>query len=106
MRPAHWSSQLVFAVLAAALAERRTGRREGRTCVAAMKGLLAARKCVRAVVRGTLTRKSRRGMDHVAFSGRIGSTALKPGSYQATLTATDSQDNTSTATTTFKIAGG
>ncbi len=45
-------------------------------------------------------------MNHVAFSGRIGSTALKPGSYQATMTAVDSQDNTSTATTTFKNADG
>ena len=88
------------------IAERRTGRRKGKTCVATTKRLSTATKCVRAIVRGTLTRKSRRGMNHVAFSGRIGSTALKPGSYQATMTATDSHGNTSTATTTFRIAGG
>ncbi len=44
---------------------------------------------------GTLTRVSKAGVNRVAFSGRIGSRKLSPGSYQATLTATDLSGNAS-----------
>ncbi len=86
------------------IARGRSGRREGTTCVAPTKKLARAKKCIRIFERGTLTRASHRGVNRVAFSGRIRSKALTPGNYQATLTATDAAKNTSTATTTFTIA--
>lgn len=55
-------------------------------------------------MKGTLTRTSHKGANNVAFSGRIGSKALKPAHYQGTLTATDPSKNTSNAKTiTFTI---
>jgi hypothetical protein len=55
-------------------------------------------------VRGTLTRRSHRGANEVAFSGRINAKALAPGGYAATLTATGAAGNASRPVTiTFTI---
>lgn len=63
-----------------------------------------ARKCTRIIVRGRLVRVSRQGRNSVAFSGRIGSRSLSPGTYQATLTGTDAAGNTSRGKTImFKV---
>jgi hypothetical protein len=57
------------------------------------------------VSKGTLTRSSHQGANSVAFSGRIGSKALSPGRYSATITATDPAKNTSRPKTiSFTIA--
>jgi DNA-binding beta-propeller fold protein YncE len=77
------------------IAQRRPGRRKGRRCVAPSRRLSKAKRCTRLTTRGTLTRTSRQGPNRVAFSGRIGSKALSPGRYQATLTATDGANNSS-----------
>jgi hypothetical protein len=77
------------------IAQRRPGRRRGKKCVAPSKKLAGAKKCTRVTRRGTLTRVSHAGANKVAFSGRIGSKALRPGRYQATLTATDAVGNSS-----------
>jgi hypothetical protein len=81
------------------IAQRLPGRRHGKSCLAPSKKLRHAKKCTRIVIRGTLTRTSHLGANRVAFSGRIGSKALKPGSYQATLTAANSAKQTSKAVT-------
>ncbi len=87
-----------------AIARGRSGRRKGKRCVAPTHKLRKARKCVRLSLQGTLTRTSHKGANRVAFSGRIGSKALKPGRYQATLTATDGAKNKSKPKTiTFSI---
>ncbi len=77
------------------IAQAGSGRRRGRGCVAPTRRLGKARRCVRLSTRATLTRTSHQGANRVAFSGRIGSKALKPGRYQATITATDAAKNTS-----------
>jgi len=77
------------------IAQRLAGRRRGKRCVAPTRKLRKAKKCTRISTRGTLTRISKTGANRVAFSGRIGSRKLSPGSYQATLTASDSAKNTS-----------
>ncbi len=77
------------------IAQGRSGRRKGKKCVAPTRKLRQAKKCIRILVKGALTRTSHPGSNSVAFSGRIGSKALKPGRYQATLTATDAARNTS-----------
>lgn len=71
------------------IAQRGSGRRRGKSCVAPTRKLRRARRCTRIITQGTLTRISHQGADRVAFSGRIGSRALRPGRYQATLVAVD-----------------
>ena len=83
------------------IAQRRPGRRKGKKCVAPTKKLARAKKCTRIVTEGTLTRVSHPGANRVAFTGRIGTKALRPGRYQATLTATDAARNTSARRTIF-----
>ena len=78
-----------------AISRRLPGRRHGNRCVAPSRKLRHAKACTRIIRRGTLTRISRQGANSVAFSGRIGSGALRPGHYQARLTATDRAKRTS-----------
>lgn len=74
---------------------------------ATVKISIAERRRGKLTVRGTLTRASHQGDNAVFFSGRIGSKALKPGSYKATLTATDAARNVSQAKSiSFKIVKG
>jgi hypothetical protein len=84
-----------------AIAQRRPGRRKGKKCVAATRKPAKARKCTRIIRKGTLTRVSHQGANRVAFTGRIRTKALRPGRYQATLTATDKAGNTSAGKTVF-----
>lgn len=46
---------------------------------------------------GTITRRSKTGANRIAFSGRLGAKALKPGRYVLTLTAVDAAGNRSAA---------
>lgn len=67
------------------------GLRSGRRCMKPSVKLrrARARRCRRTVTVGTLTRaKEPKGSDSIAFSGRIGRKALRPGAYAATLLAT------------------
>ncbi|MDQ6803549.1 MAG: hypothetical protein M3065_00985 [Actinomycetota bacterium] len=81
------------------ISQRLAGRRNGKRCVAPTRKLRKAKKCTRVLNRGTLTRVSHVGANSVAFSGRIGSKKLSPGSYLATLVATDAAKNSSTPKT-------
>jgi hypothetical protein len=54
---------------------------------------------------GKLTRSAKGGRNTIAFSGRIGTKALKPGRYRAVMTATDAAGNRSAAKSlSFRIA--
>jgi hypothetical protein len=83
------------------LARRLAGRRVRSRCVAPSRKLRAQKKCTRTLVRGTLSRVSRQGGNSVRFSGRIGSRALPPGRYEATLTARNAAKGTSKPMTIF-----
>lgn len=72
-----------------AIAQLLPGVRRGGRCVAPSRQRHGGRRCTRVVNRGALTRNSSQGANSVAFSGRIGSRALSPGRYLATLVATD-----------------
>ncbi len=88
-----------------AIVQRGSGRRKGKSCVAPTHKLRKAAKCTRTIAKGTLTRTSDKGANAVFFSGRIGFKALTPGSYEATLAATDAANNTSRGQKmSFKIA--
>jgi subtilisin-like proprotein convertase family protein len=84
-----------------AIARRRSGRRNGKRCVTPTAKLRKAARCTRITPKGRLARASARGANAVFFSGRIGSSGLSPGSYQATLTATDAANNVAPPTTIF-----
>ncbi len=64
-------------------------------------------RCTRRLGRGSLIRDSGAGPNAVAFSGRIGLRALKPGNYKARITARDAEGNTSTPKSlAFKVVKG
>jgi hypothetical protein len=73
-----------------------------------MRRLRDQPRCTRYRLAGTLTRNGlAAGANTIAFSGRIGRHPLAPGTYRATITATDHADNHSTpARATFTIVRG
>jgi len=85
------------------ISERAPGARKGTRCVAPAAKSHKTTTCTRILVKGTLTRASHAGGNAVAFSGRIGSTALKPGHYEARLTATTANKVSNPQTISFTI---
>jgi hypothetical protein len=83
------------ATVAIAVHRALPGRREGRRCVAPNSRLRGAPRCTRYRTAGTLRRSSHQGQNAVAFSGRLGSRALRPGRYRAVLRAKDAAGNAS-----------
>ena len=82
------------------------GLRSGRRCVKPTARLRRAhgRRCTRSVKAGTLIRASEpAGADTLAFSGRIGRQALKPGAYKAVLTASDTAGTSAAVTLSFTV---
>jgi streptogramin lyase len=78
-----------------AIARRASGRRVRRSCRAPSHSNRGKPHCTRYVLTGTLKRTGLQGVNAVAFSGRIGRHALRPGSYRVTVTATDAAGNAS-----------
>jgi hypothetical protein len=74
---------------------RRIKRGKKRVCVKPTRKNRKKRRCTRLKKAGTLTRRSVAGKNSVKFTGRIGRKALKRGSYQLTITATDAAGNKS-----------
>jgi streptogramin lyase len=69
--------------------ERRlAGRRAGGRCVTPRPALRSRKRCTRFVRRGTLVRRDlAAGTQRIAFSGRVGGKALRPGRYRVTAVA-------------------
>lgn len=90
-----------------AIARSAPGVRRGRRCVAAparSSSVPPARRCTRAVPAGSLTRAHlHNGPNTVAFSGRVGRRALKPGAYTATVTATNAKGRAKAAPLRFTV---
>jgi PKD repeat protein len=88
-----------------AIARSARGVKRGKRCVAAPAKLKPhAKRCTRAVKAGTLTRSHLRdGPNAIAFSGRIGTRALTPGKYTATLTASNAKGKAKPITLKFTI---
>jgi hypothetical protein len=80
----------------------------GKRCRKPSAKLRQHRACTRLKTSGKLTRRNQpAGTDTVKFSGRIGRRALAPGSYRATITATDAAGNKSKPRTArFRIVKG
>jgi hypothetical protein len=80
------------------------GRRVGRDCVKASKRNATKPSCARYAVVGAFSNSGAAGENSVPFSGRIGRRSLIPGSYRATLSATDAASNRSKpATAAFRV---
>jgi streptogramin lyase len=95
---------LNFAATVELTIERRlAGRKRGGRCVKPTRSLRSAKRCVRYVERGTLTRRGAGGAQSVAFSGRIGRRALAPGSYRVTAVAKAGGRSSVPRRATFKI---
>jgi hypothetical protein len=61
------------------------------------------KRCTLYRTAGTLHRSAHAGHNSIAFSGRIGKKALKPGRYRARITATTARGRTKPKTLTFRI---
>jgi len=87
--------------------KRSPGRLVGKKCVAQTKRNAKKKRCTIVTPAGTLTRASKAGSTKVAFSGRIGRTALNPGTYRATITAhIGGGANSNSRTAMFTIVRG
>lgn len=72
--------------------------------VATVKVVIRRKRSARRFVQvTTLKRSGHGGLNKIAFSGRIRKRALKPGSYTATFTASNSAGTSAARTVTFKI---
>ena len=87
------------------VARKLAGRRKGKRCVAPTRKLRKAKHCTRYKTTHTLRRaKEVTGLNRVAYTGRVGKKKLTPGTYRATLTATDAAGNRSKArTVSFRV---
>jgi Tol biopolymer transport system component len=87
-----------------AIERKAAGRKVGRQCRRATRRLRRRPVCVRWEKAGTLVRKGvDPGRRSVAFSGRIGRRALKPGSYRAVVTAANAAGSSRPATLAFTV---
>jgi hypothetical protein len=83
------------------------GRLVGKKCVAQRKANAKKKRCTITTRAGTLTRNSKAGSNTIAFSGRIGRTALTAATYRATITARVGNGSTSKPrSATFTIVRG
>ncbi|MDQ6811506.1 MAG: hypothetical protein M3Z95_06380 [Actinomycetota bacterium] len=86
------------------IARPASGRKVGTTCRAPSRSNRRNPRCTRYVTVGTLKRHALQGLNKVAFTGRIGRKALKPGSYRTTVSAKDAAANISSpSVTSFTI---
>lgn len=80
------------------------GRRMGGKCVKPTPKLATAKRCKRTVTVVTLTRASEpKGANSVAFTGRWDHQHLKPGSYKATVTASNAGGVSKAVPLAFKV---
>jgi VCBS repeat-containing protein len=74
---------------------RQSGRRVGTTCRKPTKSNRTRPRCTRFVNVGSFAQNAIAGSNRKTFSGKIGTKSLSPGSYRATLRATDAAGNRS-----------
>jgi len=86
------------------VAQRTSGRRVGRNCVALRPANRRRTRCVRYVTKGALTSDRREGRNVVRFAGRVRGRFLTPGNYRFTVQAIDSGNRRSRAlSVTFRV---
>jgi hypothetical protein len=91
------------AVVTVRIQRKLPGRRVGRVCRAPSRLLRFRPRCTRLVLRATLRRTARVGLNRIAFSGRIRGRALPAGYYRAAFTATNSAGSSALRALSFRI---
>jgi Tol biopolymer transport system component len=87
-----------------ALHARAAGKRVGKSCRKPAPKLRKRKACVRFVKRGALVRGGLAAGKHsVAFSGRVGRKALRPGRYRATLVARNAGGKSDAVWLSFRV---
>jgi streptogramin lyase len=84
------ASRVLFAI-----EQMQKGRKVGGKCQKPSKKNKAKKRCTRYVKIGTFGQDGTAGSNTKAFSGKIGRRALRPGSYRATIGASDAAGNKS-----------
>ncbi|HEX5852508.1 MAG TPA: hypothetical protein VFY36_05395, partial [Solirubrobacteraceae bacterium] len=93
------------AKLTIAITHSASGVRRGKRCVAASRKRSShGKRCSRSVKAGTLTRSNLQpGSNTIAFSGRIGRRALRPGRYKAILSAGNAKGKSKPVSIAFTV---
>ena len=79
------------------------GRRVGRVCRRPTLLLRSRPRCTRLVLKATLRRTARVGLNRIRFSGRIRGRALRPGRYRAAFTAANAAGTSPLRALSFRI---
>jgi hypothetical protein len=79
------------------------GRRVGRVCRRPTQLLRSRPRCTRLVLKATLRRTARVGLNRIAFSGRARGRALAPGRYRAAFTAANTAGTSPVRALSFTI---
>jgi hypothetical protein len=82
-----------------------TGRRANGRCVKATRANRGKPRCDRSQAAGTLRVAGKAGSNAVAFNGKLGGRALKPGRYRLLVTALADGKTSSARSIRFTIAG-
>jgi hypothetical protein len=89
-----------------AITTSRPGRRSGKSCKPESHALQRKQRCTRTVTVATLIRAAVAGANSIAFTGRIGHKALRPGRYRAIVTATDQAGTSAARSIGFTVVPG
>ncbi|WP_028064250.1 right-handed parallel beta-helix repeat-containing protein [Solirubrobacter soli] len=82
------------------------GRRVGKRCLPDSRARKRRRACQRLVAIGVIRRDAVAGENRIRFTGTVGTRKLRPGTYQATVVATDPSGNVGApSTATFRVSG-
>ena len=94
------------AVVTLLIQQKLPGRRVGRICKAPTRALRFRPRCTRLVLKATLRRSARVGLNRVAFSGHIRGHALPAGFYRAAFAAANSAGTSALRALSFRIVAG
>ena len=94
------------AVVLIRIQRKLPGRRVGRICKPPMRALRFRPRCTRLVLKATLRRTARVGLNRIAFSGRIRGHALPAGYYRAAFIARNTAGTSALRALNFRIVPG
>ena len=94
------------AVVLVRIQRKLPGRRVGRVCRPPSRLLRFRPRCTRLVLKATLRRTARVGLNRIAFSGRIRGHALPAGYYRAAFIAANSAGTSALRALNFRIVAG
>jgi hypothetical protein len=91
------------AIVTVRIQRKLPGRRVGRVCRRPTAQLRRRPRCTRLLLKATLRRSARTGLNKIRFTGRIRGRALKPGRYRAAFTAANTAGTSAPRALSFAI---